>query len=290
MEDNLNSCLSQMPAATQSCHRGRIKAEMCCWRAWLISSEGIRPIRAASTAVPACCPVLAAPLQAHTPAPGCPPPQTVHPPSEALLGVVHPSLLVPPRSPAGRGCLSSGTGEGRPGEGRSSPRHGRRPRCRARRCSLSASRCPSVPRPLPAARPPGGAARCGKQLSPRCGSRGGTTEKRHLHPYIRIRTLTSSSAPYTCTPHPASTRTPRTPHPHPPPGRAFWPRPGRGGPGSPELQREGGREGEAARPPRAPRPRARPGGTAGAGAGGGSCSTGRGLSRGWDDKTGGNCI
>lgn len=205
MEDNLNGHLSRMPAAMQSWHRGRMKADMCCRRAWLISSKSICPIRVANSIVSAFCPALAVPLQAHTPAPGYPAPQTRHPPGEALLGLVGLSLLVPTHKPGGLELPRQRGGQSWRGKELASARKVAPLPCPPV-LSLSALRCLSVPRPLPAARRPGGAARCGKQLSLRCGSRGDGTEKRHLHPYIRIPHLQPASPPAPLTPQPLPER------------------------------------------------------------------------------------
>lgn len=174
MEENLKSHLSRMPAVTQSCHRGRMKAEMWCWRARLMSREGIRPVRAASPALPARCPAPAAPRRARTPAPGCLLPRgcTRRAGPSSALRTPHPR---PPRAGVPRQPL----GEGRPGAGGGSAGHGGRPRRRARRCSLPAWRCPSVPRPL-LALPAESSAPLGAGAG-----RGRDTEKRHLHPHIR---------------------------------------------------------------------------------------------------------
>lgn len=191
---------------------------MRCWRDWLVSSEGIRPSRADSPAVPACCPAPAAPLHV----PGCPP-------RGGQSWGRCPGRCPPPLAP--RSALSPGV--------------------------------PPVPGPLLALPAPPLAAE-----SSGSGERGwgGHTPK-------------SASAPCTCTPHPASrihTRTRRR--------GVTWSRPGRGVPGDwdPRGEGEGGGGGMLPGDPAVP---ASPGGAAGAG--GGGCSPGRGLSRGWDDKTGG---
>lgn len=202
----------------------------------------------------------------HTPDLGCPAPQTRHPPRQALLSFVHPSLLVP----VGWGYLSSGTGETDPGEELARAREAA-PRPGHRR-SLPASRWP----PAPARCSPSRRCRSQRRAALRAlGERGGVAEGRS-----GICALTSA---------PASrihihTLTPR-PHPRPPPGRAFA-ADGAGRPGGSCGGRE--RRGERGEPPRTAWPRAEPGGAAGER--GGGCSPGRGLSRGWDDKTGGNCI
>lgn len=201
-----------MPAVTQSCHRGRMKAEMWCWRARLTSREGIRPVRAASPALPARCP-------AQQPAPGCPLP----------LGPAHPSPPAPP------GCLGSPSGKADPG------REGARPGTGGGPAAAPAGACS----------PLGAAPRSPGPCSP--------SRRKAALPSVRERGGDGAPKSGICT----LTSAPRAPQP--PPGRALAP-PGRGGPGAPQLQREGKGGGRPAAP-RSPAP-GPPGRRRGSGSGG----------------------
>lgn len=183
-----------MPAAMQSWHRGRMKADMCCRRAWLISSKGIRPISVASSIVSAFCPALAVPLQAHTPAPGYPAPQTRHPRGEALLGLVGLSLLVPTHNPGGLGLPRQRGGQSWRGKELASAREVAPLPCPPA-LSLSALRCLSVPRPLPAARRPGGA----ESSCPFGAGAVGKAASAPLHPHPTPATRIPTRAPHTAT-------------------------------------------------------------------------------------------
>lgn len=171
-----------MPAAAaQSCHRGRVQAGMCCWGDWLnsLSSTGVLLLQ-----LPAqrCRPLgwgrQTVCRHAHTRL-GVPSAPSRHPPGQALLSFVHPSLRVP----VGWGHLSSGAGETHPGEGTGRGTGG----CPSAESPGLAPLFPLVPGPCPLLSLPAEPL-AAESSSPCPGGAGwgGRGEKRHLHPYIRI--------------------------------------------------------------------------------------------------------
>lgn len=205
-----------MPAAAQSCHRGRTPAGMCCWRDWLssLSSAGVRLLQQQPSGA-SCCPAAAAPLQAHThtrPAPSRHPPGQCPPQLRASLTF----------SPGGLGLPEQRHGGDRPGGG-NRPGHERLPLWRA-------------PFSFIAALHSGGAAGSGEQHPVPWGSGAGRQRRKE------------ASAPLHPHPHPASTSTP-TPRVRTLARRrdAPWPRTVRGGPEGTELRRK--QRGEPGEPP-----------------------------------------